>query len=79
MARFVTQNSVYLVEDDRYMRLPKDESYRSANESWRLADGAWHPLERWSVENVYGDGNRLRLWTPDAVYGIITSVLEEEE
>lgn len=76
MTRFVTENSVYIVEDDRYMRLPRTESPRPTEESWRLIDGEWHPLERWYIEDTFG-GKRLRLWGPDDVYGVMTSLLEE--
>ena len=76
--RFVTENSVYIIEDGRYMRLPKDESYRPVNESWRLVDGEWIELDRWTIENIYGDGDRLHLWTPDAVHGVITSPIVKD-
>lgn len=75
--RFVTENSVYLIDSDRYMRLPKNESQRPVNESWRLVDGEWLPLREWHIEDHPEGGKRLRLFTPDAVFGVQTSPIVE--
>lgn len=79
MLRYTTKNSVYLLDDDgqRYRRSPLRERNAAAladqSASWRLADDEWLPMRDFQTEVGYDGAMLLRIFTPDAVLGVLTS------
>lgn len=76
--RVVTANSIWLIRETRYLRLPRTEALRPAGASAALADGRWHEHEGvWLSTDVFG--TRLRIFPagrPPGSLGIYTGDIE---
>jgi hypothetical protein len=72
--RIETEASIWLIRDDRYLRLPRSEQARATPDSAALADNTWHEHTGvWSLT----DGSVLWLrilpaGLPPGSYGIQT-------
>ena len=76
--RVVTANSIWLIREARYLRLPRTEAPRPPAASAALADGCWHEHEGvWLSTEVLG--TRLRILPagrPPGSHGIYTGNIE---